>query len=152
MYGFVDVMNYPQFLHTTLALFNGKFKRLPGRLDYIKKTLAPILEKYRLSGKQHTDGVQWAWDHAANEEQQDIEYQALVHIIMYYFNLIFIMPTVGCLPFLWAAKLTLFARLSLFFMISPPTQNVLILFVMKFVKCLAKPPLRISPPTNLTGS
>jgi hypothetical protein len=151
MYGFVEVMNYPQFLHTTLALFNRKFKRLPGRLDYIKKTLAPVLERYQQSGKRHTDGVQWAWDHAANQEQQDTEYQALVHIIMYYFNLIFIMPTVGCPPFFWAAKLTLLARLSLCFMISPPTQNVSSLYGMKFVEFSAKRLLRISLPTNLTS-
>lgn len=98
MYGFVDVMNYPQFLHPLLALFNTKFRRLPSRLEYIKQTLQPILDQYRESEKKRADGIQWGWDYA-NEEQQDLEYQALTHIILYYFNSIFIMPTVCTKPY-----------------------------------------------------
>ncbi|KAJ9485509.1 hypothetical protein VN97_g7848 [Penicillium thymicola] len=85
-------MNYPQFLHRILALFNSKFRRLPSRLRYIKQTLRPILDQYRKSEKKRVDGIQWGWDYA-NKEQQDLEYQALTQVILYYFNSIFIMPT-----------------------------------------------------------
>lgn len=94
MFGFFDVMEYPQFLHETLALFNKRMRRLPGRLERIKETLKPVLEEYRQSDKKRIDGIQWASDYASDGEQRSIEYQALTHIITYYFNSIFIMPTV----------------------------------------------------------
>ncbi|KAJ5943940.1 hypothetical protein N7516_004108 [Penicillium verrucosum] len=98
MHGLVDVMNYPQLLHPILALFNSKFRRLPSRLRYIKQTLRPVLDQYRKSEKKRVDGIQWGWDYA-NKEQQDLEYQALTQIILYYFNSIFIMPTLVALVY-----------------------------------------------------